>query len=184
MALTKQQITDIAKSIGLDYATFKAFIDVESGGAGFVNGKTTIQFEPAWFRRLTKHVPDKSIEWQTVLMNGVSGQASEWIAFNAAFKIDKRAAMMATSIGAMQIMGFHYDDLGYNTVDEMWDDFKKSEYNQVLSGAKFIKQNKPLYTALKEHLWSKAAYYYNGSNYAAGRYHIKLEQAYNKSKNE
>lgn len=181
MNLTKQQITDIAKSIGLGYAEFKAFIDVESGGSGFINGKIVIQFEPLWFRRLTKKIPDNSPLWQKVLTNKVEGQASEWLAFNAAFKLDKRAAMMSTSIGLMQIMGFHYDTLGFDTVDEMWDSFKGSEYNQVMGGAKFIKSNKPLYTALKDRVWSKVAYYYNGSNYRVNKYDTKLKAAYEKA---
>lgn len=181
MNLTKEQITEIANSIGLGYAEFAAFISVESGGSGFINDKIVIQFEPAWFKRLTKKIPDDSIEWKTVLINGVSGQASEWIAFNAAFKLDKRAAMMSTSIGLMQIMGFHYIECGYKTVDEMWDAFKASEYNQVKGGAMFIKSNKPIYTALKGHVWAKVAYYYNGANYKINNYDVKLKTAYDKA---
>lgn len=170
MNLTRQQITDIAKSIGLEYPEFAAFIAVESGGSGFVNGKIVIQFEPAYFKKISKQ--------HITIPNGVEGQAKEWEAFNKAFSIDPNAAMQSTSIGLMQIMGIHYGACGYKTVGAMWDAFKASEYNQVLGGAMFIKYNKPLYAALKEHIWAKVAYYYNGANYKVNNYDKKLAAAY------
>jgi hypothetical protein len=199
MTLTKEQLTAIAKSIGLGYPEFAAFIQVESGGAAFINGKIVIQFEPAWFKHYAateyalyvklaaqkEHTDlEKSIidEWSFVLKNKVEGQAGEWVAFNNAFKINQKAALLSTSIGLMQIMGFHFVECGYKTVNEMWDAFKASEYNQVEAGAKFIKSNKPLYMAIKEHNWAKAAYYYNGSNYKVNNYDKRLEAAYNKLK--
>jgi len=49
--------------------------------------------------------------------------------------------MKSTSIGLMQIMGFHFSELGFKTVGEMWDYAKISEKNQIELALKFIKNN-------------------------------------------
>lgn len=196
MNLTKDQITEIASSVELDYAILMTFISIESGGSGFnTDGKIIIQFEPTWFNRyLTQfkiahtfsHAIDEHGNEQyiiqvgnKVIRNGVEGQTAEWKAFDTAFYINAHAAMLSTSIGLMQIMGFNYADMGYKSVDEMWDDFKKGEYQQVAGGARFIKNNHSLYTALKNKDWGKVAYYYNGPNYKKYHYDEKLAHNYN-----
>lgn len=184
MHLSKEQITGIAKSIGLEYADLMAFISVESGGLGFdsTTGKIIIQFEPSWFKRKSPYTP--SGLWS---LNGVERQSKEWIAFNDAFRKNPNAAMESTSIGLGQIMGFHYKTLGYKSVGEMWDDAKKGEYQQVCQMANFIKANPALLKAIKTHDWHKVATLYNGAGYKElakkyGRepYNISLEKAHKK----
>ncbi len=198
MTLSKNEITQIASAVGLDYARLMAFISVESGGHGFdpATGKIVIQFEPTWYHRyLTQfkiahsygsvldtdghkdyviQVGDKKIS------NGVEGQTTEWLAFNTAFSIHQQSALLSTSIGLMQIMGFNHANCGYATVNQMWDDFKIGEYQQVAGGARFIKSNTALYNALRNKDWKHCALYYNGSNYSINHYDQKLENAYNK----
>lgn len=177
MKLTKQQITEIAASIGVDYASLMAFISIESGGIGFASdtGKIIIQFEPAWFKKKAPYAPSGA--WT---VNGVERQSKEWIAFNDAFAKNPTAALLSTSIGMMQVMGFNYYTCGYHTVNEMWDDFKKGEYQQVQGAAKFIKNTPALWNALKAKNWAKVAYYYNGASYAMNKYDVKLAAAYQK----
>lgn len=182
--ITNEQIKEIARNFGISPAMFKAFIEVESGGKGFDErtGKILIQFEPHWFRRKAPYAP--SGKWS---VNKVDVQSKEWPAFNNAFAINPEAAMESTSIGLPQIMGFHWKRLGYNSVGEMWDDFKKGEYQQVLALARFIKTDPKLYNAVKTRNYHLIATYYNGAAYAKmakkwGRepYNISLEKAYNK----
>lgn len=182
MNLSKEQITAIAKSIDVDYASLMAFISAESGGIGFVNDRIVIQFEPSWFKKKAPFVP--SGLWS---INKVENQVNEYKAFSDAFKLNKNAAMQASSWGLGQIMGFHYSRLGYNTVDEMVDDFKKGEYQQVMGIAKFIATSPQLYKALKAKNWHLVAVYYNGAGYKElavkyGRepYNITMEKGYNK----
>jgi len=182
MNLTKQQITDIATKYGLTYAQLRAFIEVESGGSGFINGKIVIQFEPSWYRKRAPFAPSGA--WS---INKVENQAKEWIAFNDAFSKNQKAAMESTSIGLGQIMGFHYGRLGYKTVGAMWDDFKRGEYQQVEGIAKFIKTDTRLFNALKSLNFHRVAELYNGAGYLDlarkyGRepYNISLEKAYRK----
>jgi len=177
-----EKIKEIAKNFGINPAVFMAFIEVESGGKGFdeKTGKLIIQFEPSWFRKKAPYAP--SGRWS---LNGVERQAKEWEAFNNAFRINPDAAMESTSIGLPQILGLHWKLLGYKSVGEMWDDFKKGEYFQILALARFIKAQPNLYLAIKQKDWHKIAAIYNGKDYAImakkwGRepYNISLEKAY------
>lgn len=185
MNLTKKQISEIAASIGIDYASLMAFISVESGGAGFIDGRIVIQFEPSWFKKLAPFAP--SGKWS---INKVENQKAEYIAFSEAFRLDKKHAMQSTSWGLGQIMGFHYSRLGYATVDDMVNDFKKGDYGQVMGIAKFIKTSPALLNAIKSKNWHLVAVNYNGGGYKDlakryGRepYNISLEKAYKRYEN-
>lgn len=196
MKLSKADITAIANSVGLGYPEFKAFITVESGGLGFdpATGKIIIQFEPTWFHRYldkagiphkfsVEVLPNKRKQYavstdKVSFDNGVEGQAGEWEAFNKAWQIHPQSAMLSTSIGCMQIMGFHYSMLGYKTVGEMWDTFKKGEYQQIAAGARFLKANPALFHAVATRNWPRAAYFYNGEGYEANHYDVHLAAAY------
>lgn len=172
--LTKQQITDLAIKNGYTFARLNAFVQVESGGIGFATdtGKIIIQFEPSWFKRKSPYTP--SGKWS---VNGVERQSQEWIAFNDAFSKNPNAAMESTSIGLMQVMGFHYKSLGFKTVGEMWDYAKVSEYNQLDLAIRFIKNKPKLDNAIKTGDAETAAYHYNGEQYRKFNYHTRLKNA-------
>jgi hypothetical protein len=177
--LTDNQIAELAEKNGYAYAALRAIIEVESGGIGFslVTGKIIIQFEPLWFKR--EHQDWKNITaghtWEN---NGVSDQAHEWQAFNDAYGIDQDAAMKATSIGMMQVMGFHYKELGFETVGDMWQYAKQSEANQVDIAIRFIQSIPNLDKALKNKDWPTVAFYYNGSGYKKFNYAHRLIAAF------
>lgn len=177
--LTNAQIYDIATKNGYEYKALKSIIQVESGQHGFSDktGRIIIQFEPSWFKRLHTNWQDdtKHIIWQS---NKVGDQTTEWVAFNDAFAEDPNAAMKSTSIGMMQIMGFHYAEIGFKTVGAMWDDAKVSEANQVAQAVKWIKTVPKLDKALKAKDWAMVAYYYNGANYRQFHYDDRLIAAY------
>jgi hypothetical protein len=193
--LSDNDLLQLANEFDIDLKILKAIIKVESGGFGFAeDGKIIIQFEPSWFKRkAAKEYADylklKTYKskvpimnyWDTVLNNQVSNQRDEWFAFNAAFKINPDAAMQSTSIGMMQIMGFHYAELGFKTVGEMWDYAKLSEKNQVELALRFIKMNPSLYQAVKAHDFKQIAFSYNGKNYPKFNYDRRLETAFNLS---
>jgi hypothetical protein len=181
--ITDKQIRQIAQNGAIEYAALKSFIEVESGGTGFgKDGRLLIQFEPHYFKRKEPFAPSGA--WS---INKVDVQSKEWIAFNNAFAIDKDSAMESTSIGLPQIMGEHWKRLGYHSVSEMWQDFEKSEYNQVAALVRFINSDNRLMAALKSKNWDKVATIYNGAKYKEmakkwGResYDISLAKAYKK----
>lgn len=182
--ITNADIAQLAANNGLEYAALKAVITVESSGKGFdpATGKIMIQFEPHWFRKIAKN-PDEGGGQRTWARNGVEKQAGEWAAFNDAFSINPDAAMQSTSIGLMQVMGFHYKKVGFATVGAMWDHGKESEANQADLGIRFIKAptNEKMYNALKNKDWATFAFYYNGAQYKKFSYDTRLADAYKKA---
>lgn len=172
--ITLQEIHQLSVEFGVPVSRIQAIKHVESGGIGFdkKTGKIIIQFEPVWFRRKSPYTP--SGKWS---VNGVERQAEEWKAFNDAFAKNPNAAMEATSIGIMQVMGFHWELLGFDSVGAMWDYAKKSEYNQLRISLLFIKSNKKMFKALVAGNWKVVAYYYNGEYYWKLKYDVKLQKA-------
>jgi hypothetical protein len=180
--LTNEQIMALAQKNAYEYEALRAVIEVESNGNGFASaGRLTIQFEPSWFKRTAsdwrKH--EKLLTW---VNNGVENQDKEYQAFTSAFQFSPAAAMKSTSIGLMQVMGFHYSLLGFRTVGDMWNFAKQSEANQLELGIRFIQSNKKLDNALKNKDWATFAYYYNGALYRNFKYDTRLATAYKKFK--
>lgn len=156
------QVRELAKVNRVPFEVMMAIIEVETPGNGFdtKTGKILIQFEPSWFRKHEPFAPSGA--WS---INKVDVQSKEWIAFNSAFSIDKESAMKSTSIGLPQIMGFHYERLGYKTVGDMWDDFKKGEHQQILALFRFVLTDAKLLQAVREKNYHMIAFIYNGSKY-------------------
>jgi len=172
--IKEEDYKKLAVEFDVPATNIKKVVKVESGGQGFSKetGKIIIQFEPSWFKRKAPYTP--SGLWS---LNKVEKQTAEWIAFNDAFSKNKEAAMESTSVGLMQVMGFHYKLLGFKTVGDMWDYAKESELNQLRLGLRFIKSNTKMYKALKLSDWETFAYYYNGAQYKKFDYANRLAKA-------
>ncbi len=182
MKVTTEEIKAIATKYDIEPAALMAVVEVESSGVGFnpPTGKIIIRFEPSWFKRLSKQANATITEaWNTTPFEN---QAAQWIKFNNAFSVDQNAALQSTSIGMMQVMGFHYRELGFDSVGAFWDYGKASEANQLELGMRFIKSVPALYTAMKDKNWPVFAYHYNGALYRENNYDTRLLTAYNKHK--
>lgn len=166
--ITDQQIKDLATLFGFPYNAIRAFMKVESSGIGFINGKIVIRFEPHVFSKYSK----------VIISAGSENQTDEWKAFNQAWAINQNSAMLSTSYGLGQIMGFNFRAAGFQTVGTMLDAFKINEYEQVKGMLNFIKSNTNLRAAIKTLDWRKLAYNYNGPQYALNNYDQKLKAAY------
>lgn len=209
MADARKPVTDtlfreLATQFGFDPAVLAGFTEVEAGGAGYdaKTGKLLIQFEPLHFRlnlpkavraqvnaavsavaagKATPEQATLAANWKITQANGVDSQGPERAAFNAAFAIHPTAAMLGTSYGMTQIMGFNHALCGYATVDDMVDAFRlQGEAEHVRAMVRFINSKGALRKAVKAKDWKTMAYYYNGERYALNNYHIKLEKAYRK----
>lgn len=167
--ITSKQYDKLADEFGIDKSKILAIVEVESSGSGFdpATGLIKIQFEPSRFKRFTRFI----------IPNGVEKQAAERKAFSKAFAKNPDKAMQSTSWGMMQVMGFHYARLGFKSVGAMVDFAKKSEYNQVWLGLKFIATDKRTFDAVQRWDVKKVALYYNGKNYWIKGYDKKLANA-------
>ena len=167
--LTEAGKRELAERFGIEYRVLLTVMKVESAGKGFSrDGRIKIQFEPYHFRKYTN----------IRIANGVEGQKVEYEAYFKAVKISEESAMLATSWGLGQIMGFNHKAAGYEKVQEMVGIFNNSEYYQLEGMLNFIKYHKKMYRALTEKDWATFARYYNGKYYARWAYDIKLAKAY------
>jgi hypothetical protein len=171
--ISEKEYSELAISFRLPVSIIKAIDEVESNGQGFDpdTGKIKIQFEPHWFKELSKLTLGL---WSK---NKVDIQRKEWEAFNDAYSKNPNKAMESTSVGRMQVMGFHWKRLGFRNVGEMWDFAKKSEKNQLWLGLKFIVTDTMIFKAILARDWKTVAQRYNGKNYWIKKYDFKLANA-------
>ncbi|MFW9874255.1 MAG: N-acetylmuramidase domain-containing protein [Candidatus Thorarchaeota archaeon] len=175
---------EISCNQNIDINLIKAFYKVESSGRNFnANGKLIIRFERHIFkRRVSNDKIKKVIDSQIGLKH--RNQNDEYLSLKAAEFIDNDLAYQSISMGSMQIMGFHYKKLGFNSAKDMFLNFSKNEINVLYGFEKFLIINPPLLRALKNKNFNSIAYYYNGPKYrehvdSKGRnYSDKIKEEY------
>lgn len=106
-----------------------------------------------------------------------SGQEARWRLLDRASAIDPAAAYAATSWGLGQVMGAHWQRLGFRSALELAAMARASAAGQLTIAARFLKIG-----ALAERLVSGDAAgfarLYNGPNFAANGYDAKIAVAY------
>jgi len=198
--LAEKDIQDFATQYGLELAMVKAVNEIESRGKGFlVFGRPVILFEGhVFWRELEKrgvkpsqYVTErtKDVLYKKWTRKHYRGGAGEYDRLEKAAGISDLpafhdAAYCAASWGAFQIMGFHYDHLGYASVDQFVSEMYEHEREHLLAFGKFIKntsfRGKKLIDWIKAKNWARFAEGYNGSGYRKNKYDVKLQRAYEK----
>lgn len=163
ITLTNTDLIQAAASLGCDVAAIRAVDEVESSGAGFKNGRIVIRFETHVFAKYT----------------GITVNGSDSAAFNKAYALNPEAAMLSTSWGRYQIMGFNYDTCGFSSVGAYVDAMKSGEPRQLQAFVAFVKK-RGIADELIRHDWAGFAKIYNGTGYKAGNYDGKLATAFAK----
>lgn len=151
VALTWNKYGELLRNMclekGIEVASAIAVLCVESSGQGFQDsngGRMIIRFENHKFWRywgkqnqaeFKNHFVYKSGEawkghkWRSDTAESWEAfhgnQKKEWKVLEFARSIDNQAALKSISMGAPQIMGFHYERIGYSSVDEMFSAFEK-----------------------------------------------------------
>lgn len=168
------ELTRLGADFGVDEAAIKAVLQVESSGHGFspVTGKMIIRFESLKFQEATK-----------ILISDLHNiQSDEYAAYTKAKAADPVKAMLNTSFGIAQIMGWNFSACGYKSVTAMVDAFDQSEYFQISGMLMFIKSEPAMFSALKRLDWPVFAYHYNGPKYLENHYDTHLKTAYEGAK--
>lgn len=190
--LSKSDIVASAKALGVEAAALKSVIDVEARSSGFDNqGRPTILFERhklwkylgeinyfTWRKKLNAAYPDVCSP-----KAGSYNTRSQYEKLAIAEAVNWDAAHMSASWGLGQIMGFHWESLGYATLKDFIDAMYESEAKQLDAMCRYIKTNH-LSGKLKHHDWAGFARGYNGSAYRINKYDDKLSAAYTKAKKE
>lgn len=174
-----------ARSLGVEVAALRAVAEVESRGAGFlVDGRPIILYERHVMYKLmfadsaaaavvaaTQH-PD--------IVNrdpgGYKGGITEWERLADAIAINRECALQSASWGMFQLMGFHWQRLGFNSVQAFVNAMYAGEPQQLDAFCRFICTDNSLHKALVSRDWLTFARGYNGR--AQKGYDVKIAAAY------
>jgi hypothetical protein len=175
-----------AKQLGCAVAAIRAVSEVESAGSGFLAvGLPKILFERHWFYKRLKHygIPivglvEKYPDICNPKPGGYKGGASEHNRLEQACKIHRPSALESASWGAYQIMGFHWEPLGYSSVEDFVSKMCDNESWHLEAFVRFIENDSRLLKAIRAKDWLTFARGYNGP--AQKGYDQRMAKAYQK----
>lgn len=184
---TIESIRKVAAELGIEPAALLAVVEVESGGAAFapVGGRQEplIRFEGHYFdRRLAgeKRLRARAAGLSSPVAGAVKNpksQAGRWRLLERAAEIDRQAAHESVSWGIGQVMGAHWQWLGYGSFEELVAEARSGVEGQVRLMVRYIRKA-GLLDALRQQDWKAFARGYNGPAYARHGYDSRLEAAY------
>lgn len=189
--ITRQQIIQAAAVLKVEAAAVAAVAQVESASSGFFAcGRPAILFERHIFYRqlqqesqqLADEIARQYPQLCSTQRGGYIGGNSEYQRFSTAFLLNPKAAIEACSWGMFQIMGFHWQMLGYKSAQEYKAAMEQSEGEHLSALTRFIAADPALHKALKARKWDEFAKRYNGAAYAENHYDSKLDRAYQQLK--
>lgn len=182
--LTEKDFEDAANAIGCEVATIKAVCEVESPKGGFnEDGTLTTLFEAHHFHKYTKGAYDKSHPnlssptWNRALYG--RNWKAERLRLAEAAKLDPIAAILSTSWGRFQTMGFNFALCGFKEASDMPDTYALGEREQLMGFVEYV-QRRNLDDELRNRLWLPFAIGYNGRRAEENQYPQKLAAAYRK----
>jgi N-acetylmuramidase len=181
-ALQPRDYDTAAALLDCDAAAVCAVVQVESLGCGFnPDGSPVTLFEGHKFHKFTggrfddSH-PDLSYPEWTRKWYGHTWQA-EQSRLQRALALDRPNALLATSFGAFQIMGFNHALAGHDSLQGFVNAMYRSSRDQLLCFVAFVRHS-GLGPALRRHDWATFARGYNGPGYAVNNYGERLAAAH------
>lgn len=182
--------------LGVPVAAVYALNEVESKGRGFLdNGKPVILYERhVMYNRLQlvrSTADDQEQLLQRALLlakqapalvnpkaGGYIGGTAEHQRLAQARQLDDVAALESASWGAFQVMGYHWQRLGYASIHDFVAEMNSSEAEHLEVFVRYIEADTNLLKALKAQKWATVAKLYNGPDYQRNLYDVKLERAF------
>lgn len=191
--VTNGMFQKLGEKFSIEPALLKAVAIVECGNdlRGFLDlTHPKILFEGhIFYRELKKSKPtvaNRCLQSHPTICyeNGTKeyylGGFDEYDRYKEAYKVDPTCAMLATSWGFPQIMGFNYQYCGCASVKEFVDKMYESEEAQMELWYHFL-YNQKLIPLLNKHDWEGFARKYNGLG-QVNLYAQKLNNSYNNLK--
>lgn len=180
--ITGKDYDRAAARLGCHPAVIEAVASVESSGSGFNPDESPkTLFEGHVFHRLTggrfdASNPTLSYPKWTSEFYGRTWQ-DEAYRLEHAVALDANAALMATSWGKFQIMGFNHGACGFTTIDAFVGAMRESEARHLEAFVSFI-ESRGLADELRELRWADFARAFNGPGYATNHYDERMANAY------
>lgn len=178
-----------ARRLRCDEASIRAVSDVESRGAGFLYDddakiwRIKILFERHIMYRLLKEKNGRDnaiahVRTTPDVVNtrsgGYSGGTVEHARLKKARLIDSDLGLESASWGMFQIMGFHWERLGFKSAVDYVLTLSKGEPEQLEAFCRFIETDQRLLNAIRTGDWALFAEVYNGSDYKKNKYDTKM----------
>lgn len=120
-----------------------------------------------------KNLPDGHVDRDDLYDN-----QQDYLRLINAYRLDKEAALMSASWGKFQIMGVNYTVCRIPSVFAFVEKMCQNEAGQIELLAQFIRNQNPLWEAVKSKEWITIARLYNGKEYWKNKYDEKLKAAY------
>lgn len=184
---TATEIEKAAREFGLEPAALLAIAEIESAGQVFakIDGRNEplIRFEGHYFdRRLSGAAQERARAEGLAAPNAGAvanprAQAARWQILERAADIDHRAAYESTSWGLGQVMGAHWQWLGFDDVNALVTEARSGAAGQARLMARYL-DKAGLTSALNDHDWEAIGHGYNGPGFRKNGYHLKLAEAY------
>ncbi|GAC1433647.1 MAG: hypothetical protein NVSMB62_29780 [Acidobacteriaceae bacterium] len=180
LPLSRVGIKSAMSALGVDEPTIWAILEVETQGCGCLSDRRPmILFERHIFSHLTHGQFDAT---HPGISNPVQGGygiggVSQYARLAEAVACDQDAALQSASWGLGQVMGMHFNDLGFASIDDMITAMCASEDQQLAASVAFILNNK-LAKFLQAQDWTNYALHYNGRDFAKNRYDTRLSAAH------
>ncbi|WP_047238107.1 N-acetylmuramidase domain-containing protein [Chromobacterium subtsugae] len=182
--LGEADLQEAAERLGVEVAAVKAINAVESRGSGFLSdGRPVILLERhVAYQRAGKQADSLAAQYPAVCnkaRGGYAGGAAEWARFaSLAIMGGEQLAIESCSWGAFQLMGYHWQRLGYASAAEWRLAMESGEPAQLDAFVRFIMAEPALLKALQAKRWADVARLYNGPAYRENLYDAKLAAAY------
>ncbi|MFC7092972.1 N-acetylmuramidase domain-containing protein [Jeongeupia naejangsanensis] len=184
--MTGADLQRAADLLGVPLACIQAVNAVESRGSGFLDdGRPVILYERhIMYRQLEKagHAAAAIASRYPDLVNtargGYAGGSAEYVRLANARRIDDACALEACSWGAFQVMGYHWQALGYASINEFVERMQRNEGDHLEAFCRFVLSEPALIKALRGRKWADFARGYNGAAYRENLYDVKLARAY------
>lgn len=172
----------IGHQIGVGEDEIHAVMEVEAAGSGFdKQGRVKALYEP--------HIAWRQSKGETRDLLAKAGlaypkwrhdyPADSYPRILKAYEIAGDVALMSTSWGLGQIMGFNHAAAGYKSTRAMVEAFADDEEHHLEAMIRFIVTN-GLDDEIRRHDWAGFARGYNGDGYKANAYDTKLATAFAK----
>lgn len=181
-----------AAQLDVPLACVRAVNEVESTGPGFLpDGRPVILFERhimyRQIRALGLDADALARQYPNIVhpkRGGYMGKAAEHMRLARAGDIDRACALASASWGMFQIMGYHWERLGYASIEAFADAMRRGEADQLEAFVRFVQADPALHKALKARRWATFAAGYNGPAYKDNFYDVRLARAYARYESE
>ena len=184
--LTSSGLMAAANKVGVDSATLRAVLEVETAGAGFdARNRLKLLFEPHIFYKQLGPGRKRDEAVRSGLAYPKAGTrpypplSKRYDQISEAMAINEVAALNSASWGLPQIMGFNHKAAGFPSAKAMVESMLEGEDQQLEAFVNLLSDWK-LAPSLRKRDWRTFSLRYNGKNALRNGYDRKIAAAFEK----